>query len=174
MLKFYGKGMLSIFSDATATHIFQQRMIARVCVFVSIRVPRYGGQQHTRGHAINLFNKPEQVVTKLPRLPSDTGIVVVRPPGNSAYAGLAEFVVRPHLVRAALLWLKQNNKWYKDIEIDEQLLQQLEHSQPDLATVEVPDDEVPVYDGSHQDVESLDNLGVCDCTHLHSMLISFF
>lgn len=136
-------------------------MIAKVVCFITIRVPKFGAQLHTKGHAINLVNKVTSICNKLPRAPNDTGIVIVRPPSGGVLSGISEFVARPDKVRAALVWLKTHNPLYADVELDEDVLRSLQDpTQQNLVEIEVPEADLPQFAATHQDVEEVDPLGV--------------
>ena len=60
----------------------------------------------------------------LPQLPVDIPLIVRR--SDIHETKHYDFRVRQHRIRDALQWLKENNKWYRDITIsDEQLVQLL-------------------------------------------------
>ena len=61
--------------------------------------------------------------TSLPRLPSELDVMIVRKKGsNNTHR---DFRVRRMVVQRALQWLKQNNKYYRNIDIDVSVSSQL-------------------------------------------------
>ena len=61
--------------------------------------------------------------TSLPRLPSELDVMIVRMKGsNNTHR---DFRVRRMVVQRALQWLKRNNKYYRNIDIDVSVLSQL-------------------------------------------------
>ena len=97
-------------------------LISRVMPLMSIyRLPH--GQYGYKGHVINL---PQDIITfaiSLPRLPSELDILLVRKQGSDNTH--RDFRVRQSVVLRALKWLKQNNQYYHDIEINHAALSQL-------------------------------------------------
>ena len=85
------------------------------------------GQYGYTGHVINLPQDVMSFAHRLPRLPSDLDIVVVRKEG--ADQSHRDFRVRRLVVHRALQWLITNNTYYhaNHIHIDEDALAQLPH-----------------------------------------------
>ena len=81
------------------------------------------GQYGYKGHVINLPQEVGSFATSLPRKPSELDIILVRKEGsqNSHH----DFRVRKSVVLNALQWLKENNKYYRDITIDQSTLDSL-------------------------------------------------
>ena len=82
-----------------------------------------GGQRKGSKHVINFPQNVSRLATELPQLPADMPLIVRR--SNIHETRHYDFRVRQHKVRAALHWLKENNKWYRDIIISEERLSQL-------------------------------------------------
>jgi hypothetical protein len=97
-------------------------MIARMHPVITIYTVR-GGQRKTRNHVINFPQNVTRFANALPFLPDEIPLIVrrERPDGVGHY----DFRVRRGIVRADLQWLKANNKWYRDIMIDEARLEAL-------------------------------------------------
>ena len=95
------------------------------------------GQQYKyTGHVINFLRDIGKVYRKLPLLPQDLEIVLLRPANSSANPRLQrqfirEFRVRREAVSVWLEYLRMNHSGYRDIEIDTEVLSQL----PDDGTV---------------------------------------
>lgn len=82
-----------------------------------------GGQRKGSKHVINFPQNVSRLATELPQLPADMPLIVRR--SNIHETRHYDFRVRQHKVRAALHWLKEKNKWYRDIIISEERLSQL-------------------------------------------------
>ena len=97
-------------------------LISAVMPFMSIyRLPH--GQYGYKGHVINLPQDITTFVSRLPRLPSQLDILLVRKEGSDNTH--CDFRVRKLVVLRALKWLKQHNKFYRNIEINQDALDQL-------------------------------------------------
>ena len=104
----------------------EQMLIAAVVPIMSIyRLPH--GQYGYTGHVINLPQDVMSFAHRLPRLPSDLDVVVIRKEG--ADQSHRDFRVRRSVVHCALQWLITNNIYYRSnhIHIDEGALAQLPH-----------------------------------------------
>ena len=82
------------------------------------------GQYGYTGHIINL---PQDVISfahRLPRLPSDLDVLVVRKENDQSHR---DFRVRRAVVQKALEWLLENNRYYQanQVHLNEDALQQL-------------------------------------------------
>lgn len=82
-----------------------------------------GGQRKGSNHVINFPQNVSRIGSILPQLPSDIPLVMRRT--NAEGTQHYDFRVRQAKVRAALTWLKENNKWYRDVVISEERLSQL-------------------------------------------------
>ena len=81
------------------------------------------GQYGYKGHVINMPQDLSVFATILPRLPSELDVMIVRKKGsNNTHR---DFRVRRMVVQCALRWLKQNNKYYCNIDSDVSVLSQL-------------------------------------------------
>ena len=97
-------------------------LISAVMPFMAIyRLPH--GQYGYRGHVINMPQDVTELASSLPRLPSELDVVFVRKEGSQN--SHRDFRVRRSAVQRALLWLKENNKYYHTIAIDIAALNQL-------------------------------------------------
>ena len=81
-----------------------------------------GGQLGYKAHTTVIPQGISNFAKKLPRRRGDLDahLLTVRKqkqPGGRESGDCWEFSVRPEKLRAALLWLKQHNKYYKDVEI---------------------------------------------------------
>ena len=97
-------------------------MIARVHPVITVYTVR-GGQRKTKNHVINFPQNVTRFANALPLLPDEIPLIVRRE--GSDGVGHYDFRVRRGVVRAAIQWLKANNKWYSDIVIDEARLEAL-------------------------------------------------
>ena len=97
-------------------------LISAVMPLMSIyRLPH--GQYGYKGHVINLPQDITTFVSRLPRLPSELDILLVRKEGSDNTH--CDFRVRKLVVLRAIQWLKQHNKFYRNVEISQDALDQL-------------------------------------------------
>ena len=97
-------------------------LISAVIPIMSVyRLPH--GQYGYKGHVINLPQDVASFAKSLPRLPSELDVLVVRKEGSDK--SHRDFRVRRSVVLRALTWLKQHNKYYRDIAINDAALNQL-------------------------------------------------
>ncbi|EIM79424.1 uncharacterized protein STEHIDRAFT_69556, partial [Stereum hirsutum FP-91666 SS1] len=90
---------------------------------------KFGRQHGMKGHVIIYPQRPERVASRLPPSLDELGanicvlFVGSKPPTQEWLKAKAKpLIARAHKVRAALLWLKQWNPFYHDIDIDEDVL----------------------------------------------------
>ena len=84
---------------------------------------KHGGQPGYRGHVLNMPQNIQGFLNKLPRDPSELPVLVVRRHGaDNTYTDCR---VRREKVLTALQWLKQNNHFYQDITINQEVVQSL-------------------------------------------------
>ena len=81
------------------------------------------GQYGYRGHVINLPQDLTTFATSLPRLPKELDILILRKEGSDCTHRV--FRVRNSVVLGALLWLKHHNKYYRNVNIDYNSLNEL-------------------------------------------------
>ena len=84
-----------------------------------------GGQHGYRGNVINFPQDVQEFATYLPRNPSSLDVLVIRRQSANNSAGFRDFKVRRAKVARALCWSKENNRYYEDIIIDNEILQSL-------------------------------------------------
>ena len=97
-------------------------LISAVIPIMTIyRLPH--GQYGYRGHVINLPQDLTTFATSLPRLPKELDILNVRKEGSDCTH--RDFRVRKSVVLGALLWLKHHNKYYRNVNIDYDSLNEL-------------------------------------------------
>ena len=120
------------------TQVEEMLISADLPMMTIVRLPR-GGQHSYSGNVINLPQDLSRLVRSLPRLITDTDIVVVRKrlDENTHH----DFRVRRGVVHRALLWLKENNEQYRNININDDNLQLLpEDDFADVRSMDMPDD----------------------------------
>ncbi|XP_054257274.1 uncharacterized protein LOC128982231 [Macrosteles quadrilineatus] len=104
--------------ELTGLTYLEQQLIARVHPVVSV----YRIKGHQLGYSGNVINFPqavEEFAAVLPhRITSLSAVIVVRM-RNSA-TDYVDFHVRASKVKKALMWLKQNNRYYFDITISDE------------------------------------------------------
>lgn len=100
----------------------EEMLILAVMPMMSVyRLPL--GQYGYRGHIINLPQDISSFATSLPRLPTELDIIVVRK--KDALGSHRDFHVRRSRILSALQWLKENNRYYHTITIDDSALARL-------------------------------------------------
>ncbi|GBC15565.1 ATP-dependent DNA helicase PIF1 [Rhizophagus irregularis DAOM 181602=DAOM 197198] len=119
----------------------EEMLIARIFPIVSVYCLR-GGQYAYRGNVINFPQNVEEFATQLPRNPSSLDVLIVRRKSANSLI-YKNFTVHRTKVTRALCWLKQNNRYYTDIVIDEEVLQSLPEDGP-------IDDQLPQIDDVEQ------------------------
>ena len=99
-------------------------LISAVIPIMTIYRLRHG-QYGYRGHVINLPQDLTTFATSLPRLPKELDILIVRKEGSDCTH--RDFRVRKSksVVLGALLWLKHHNKYYRNVNIDYDSLNEL-------------------------------------------------
>ena len=99
-------------------------LIAQVFTVMTVYRLR-GGQNGYRGNVINFPQDIKGFTDRLPRNPTSLDVLVVRRQSANEPTAFRDFVVRRGKVASALLWLKRNNRYYKDIIINDKILQSL-------------------------------------------------
>ncbi|KAE8741904.1 hypothetical protein FOCC_FOCC012556 [Frankliniella occidentalis] len=75
---------------------------------------------------VSVYKDVQELATALPhRLADLNSIITVRTQGVQGAEGHVDFNVRAGRVRAALVWLKEHHRYYRDVEISEENLSQL-------------------------------------------------
>ena len=100
----------------------EEMLISRVCPIMRI-YRKHGGQRGYKGHVLNLPQDVQSFLNRLPSQVADLPVLVVRRHG--ADETHRDFTVRRHRVLDAILWLKTNNPFFKDIEIDRAVINSL-------------------------------------------------
>jgi hypothetical protein len=104
-------------------------IIAKVHVSVNVLTIR-GGKHKYRGHVVHFLKDIGSICRKLPLLPPDLDVVILKPAGADANPQMQRqfrqrFRVRQHYVRQWIHFLKANHPGYHDVEIDEIALSSL-------------------------------------------------
>jgi len=102
----------------------EKMLIAQVFPMISVYKLR-GSQHGYRGNVINFPQNVQEFVSKLPRHPSSLDVLVIRHQSADNSEAFRDFKVRRIKVAHALVWLKENNRYYADIIIDHKVLQSL-------------------------------------------------
>lgn len=133
----------------------EEMLIAQVFTVMSVYRLR-GGQHGYRGNVINFPQDVQEFTTHLPRHPSTLNVLIVRRQSVNDPMAFRDFRVRRDKVARALLWLKEHNYYYKDINIDNETLDSLPEDDsivdmipqvPDQIINENPDDTENEGDG---------------------------
>ena len=100
----------------------EEMLIARARPIMTI-YRKHGGQRGYRGHVLNLPQNIEQFIKTLPVSVSALPILLVKQKGVDNTE--PQFRVRRSKVLDALLWLKANNTFYSDIDINHECISTL-------------------------------------------------
>src|SRR5947209_1838584 len=101
----------------------EEMLIAQVFPVISVyTLP--GGQHAYRGNIINFPQDVQEFASRLPHDPSSLDLLIVRRYSEDG-SNFRDFNVRRGKVTRALHWLKENNKLYSEIDIDDEILQTL-------------------------------------------------
>ena len=82
------------------------------------QIYRVGNSTRMKGHCVTYNQDPSEIVNKLPRHPSNLAIVFIKSPGKH----VKTLTIRRDKVLTAILYLKNNNRYYSDIDIDYETL----------------------------------------------------
>lgn len=118
----------------------EEMLIARACPIMTV-YRKHGGQRGYSGHVLNLPQNIQHFLNKLPPRINELPILQIKRTGANNTE--AHFRVRREKVLQALLWLKRNNKFYHNIEIDMDLISclPLDGIPGDIHTVTVDDND---------------------------------
>src|SRR5579862_7106014 len=120
----------------------EEMLIAQVFTVMSIYRLR-GGQHGYRGNIINFPQDVQEFTTHLPRQPSTLNVLVVRRQSENDPTAFRDFRVRRDKVARALLWLKENNNYYENINIDNETLESLPEDDSIINMLpQLPDDQI--------------------------------
>jgi hypothetical protein len=105
---------------------------------------KHGGQRGYKGHVLNLPQDIQSFLNRLPSRVADLPVLIVRRHG--AEDTHRDFTVCRHKVLEAVLWLKTNNPFFKNIEIDRDVIQRLpENGIPDELRYVIDKNELSVH-----------------------------
>lgn len=112
----------------------EELLIAQVHPVMSIYKTK-GQQLHYSGQIINFPQDVKSFSLRLPNIPASiNSMMVVRKQGKEANDH-TDFIVSASKIKSALIWLKNNNEYYRDIEIDYQALSTLPENESLLNTL---------------------------------------
>ena len=137
----------------------EELLIARACPIMTV-YHKHGGQLGYSGHVLNLPQNIQQFINKLPVRVNDLPVLTISRQGaaNTHH----NFRVRREKVLSALQWLKHNNKFYSDIDIDLDSVQHLpvDGIPDDLLNFKLSDsDNEPVANEGPPTEDTEDNVG---------------
>src|ERR1700761_2617275 len=95
----------------------EEMLIARVKTVMQVRYTK-GRQLCYKDRIVNLPQTITEIATKLPRLPEEVDIVIIRR-DNIDLSQHVDYVVRQEKVRNALLYKIAHDPAYADLELDE-------------------------------------------------------
>ena len=99
----------------------EEMLITQVFSMISVYRLREG-QHGYRGNVINFPQDVQEFATKLPQNPSLLDVLVICHQSASNLEAYRDFNVRRAKIAHALYWLKENNDYYADIIIDNEIL----------------------------------------------------
>lgn len=106
-------------AELATLKMLEIRVISQRISFMKICALPVGKQQCIHGPTVNVPSKLEAICTTLPRLPSETEILALKLKRKMAYKGHYLFdYINPQHVFEALRWLKNNNEFYRNIDIN--------------------------------------------------------
>jgi ATP-dependent DNA helicase PIF1 len=127
----------------------EEMLIARAHVHVQVRQIR-GQQYQYAGHTVCFMQNTQKIYNKLPLMPKDLNIILLKPASGQASDTRAinqsferQFRVRRSNIARWLHYLKHNHPDYRNIEIDDDVLESLPDDgsiHGDLPTRHVPGD----------------------------------
>ncbi|CAB4033970.1 Hypothetical predicted protein, partial [Paramuricea clavata] len=121
----------------------EEMLISRVCPIMRV-YRKHGGQRGYKGHVLNVPQDIQSFLNRLPSRVADLPVLIVRRHG--AEDTHRDFTVRRHKVLEAVLWLKTNNPFFKNIEIDRDVIQSLpENGIPDELRYVIDENELSVH-----------------------------
>ena len=105
-------------------------LITRVAPVMSVmRLPEYhGGHWRFKGHVVCFPQDIQPVVSVLPRISVD--VLELRSQQSTNAEAVHEFHVRRQRVHDALLWLMEHTRYYGDISVSVENLEQLPDDGP--------------------------------------------
>ncbi|XP_062607417.1 glutamic acid-rich protein-like [Saccostrea cucullata] len=97
---------------------FEARLVSQRLIFMKILALPRGRQKAIHGTVVNVPVDSSQTCTLLPRLPTNSGLIPVKLKRKLEYRGHVEFQhISPDRVISSLLFLKENNEFYKDVPV---------------------------------------------------------
>ncbi|CAG8821419.1 19353_t:CDS:1 [Gigaspora margarita] len=99
----------------------EEMLIAQIFSVVSVYY-LCGGQYAYCGNVINFPQDIKEFMTRLSRHPSSLDILIVRRQSARGSLSFRDFNVRRAKVERALRWLKENNRYYTNINVDYEVL----------------------------------------------------
>ncbi|PKK57165.1 hypothetical protein RhiirC2_640207, partial [Rhizophagus irregularis] len=102
----------------------EEILVAQIFPVMSVYRLR-GGQHGYRENVINFPQDGQEFASKLPRHPSLLDVLVICRQSASNAEAFRDFKDHCDKVTQALIWLKQNNRYYADVIIDHEILQSL-------------------------------------------------
>ena len=100
----------------------EEMLIAKALPIMNIYL-KPGGQRGYFGHCINLPQAVSDVAKSLPRSPKDLALIIVKVKGQNGK--MKNLFVRRSVVANALTWLINHNPLYKDVTVNESMIDSL-------------------------------------------------
>ena len=102
--------------------IVEQQLICRIAPCINIHMLKHGGIS-ANGHCVTFPQEINEPAKIFPSLPNEVTIIKVRKQGKNDSS--IDLRVRRFQVQNAVLWLKEHNPAYSDIEISQERLSRL-------------------------------------------------
>ena len=107
----------------------EEQLISKICCMVSIHKLSSGGQFGYSSHIVNFKQDLQSFVNVLPRTVSSLKDYIIVKRGGNNDLKPNEYTVNKKKILDALIYLKANHKYYKDIKIDMHNLNELESNE---------------------------------------------
>ena len=115
-----GLKLYAIPDELSSMFPIERRVISfRIPFITLIVIRRYGGHYKVNGPPVNVPTTLDQIVKILPRMPNQLQLHPLKLKRKLEYKSYYMYdMVRKDKVVSAILWLKENNKHYRDVTID--------------------------------------------------------
>ena len=137
-----GLQLCTIPTELSDLNALELRLISLRVPFMKMVALPSGKQRCIHGPAVNVPSKLDSICTMLPRLPSQSELIALKLKRKLAYRGHYMYdYISPERVVNALVWLKNNNPLYANIDINDNWLEESLANDADLFTglVKQPD-----------------------------------
>ncbi|XP_065926121.1 uncharacterized protein [Magallana gigas] len=141
-------------SELSDLNSLEQHLIALHIPFMKVMSLPQGGQRNVHGPVVCVPSNIKKT-TSLPLNVDDNLLLRVKLKRKLSYKGYFEYqFVSPQHIKAALAFLKQNNKWYKDVSINSNWIDRDDHCllTDSIETCESNEESLEMEGNHNQDV----------------------